>query len=240
MSPSPHHSAPSLTSSVSLSFTCWFCVSCLVLMGLPRTSSIEIHAHLTMRTRSHVIQTRRVEKLQLLLQERSTTTGAHQHLTPSWTSQLTRRPITYHGRTREPCICQSSRSPLLSLNLLFFYWNLLRTAGLISLFGPMSGLLCSFHSEVRTKKGRDLRMGSNFPFLPFPFFFCSAKYGPSIERGQWWRFIAPMFLHIGLLHYVLSTLWLPFALPAIMCYIGWLLSSACTMDSLHAYPPLCL
>lgn len=32
----------------------------------------------------------------------------------------------------------------------------------------------------------------------------AAKFGPYIERGQWWRFINPMFLHIGFLHFFLS------------------------------------
>jgi len=40
-----------------------------------------------------------------------------------------------------------------------------------------------------------------------------AKFNPLIEAGEWWRFLTPMFLHIGLLHLLTNT----FALY----YLGW-------------------
>ncbi|WP_199738063.1 rhomboid family protein [Falsibacillus albus] len=33
-----------------------------------------------------------------------------------------------------------------------------------------------------------------------------AKYNPLILQGQWWRFITPIFLHIGVLHILMNTL----------------------------------
>ncbi|MBB6284863.1 rhomboid protease GluP [Geobacillus subterraneus] len=40
-----------------------------------------------------------------------------------------------------------------------------------------------------------------------------AKFNPLIEMGEWWRFLTPMFLHIGFLHLLTNT----FALY----YLGW-------------------
>lgn len=37
-----------------------------------------------------------------------------------------------------------------------------------------------------------------------------AKYGPSIAAGEWWRFIMPMFLHIGALHLIVNSVTLYF------------------------------
>lgn len=31
-----------------------------------------------------------------------------------------------------------------------------------------------------------------------------AKYGPLLKDGEWWRFIAPIFLHSGLIHFILN------------------------------------
>ena len=35
-----------------------------------------------------------------------------------------------------------------------------------------------------------------------------AKHNPLIDKGQWWRFVMPVFLHYGLIHVALNTWWL--------------------------------
>lgn len=35
---------------------------------------------------------------------------------------------------------------------------------------------------------------------------CGAKYSPDILAGEWWRFISPMFLHVGLGHLLMNML----------------------------------
>ncbi|WP_433743144.1 rhomboid family intramembrane serine protease [Falsibacillus pallidus] len=42
-----------------------------------------------------------------------------------------------------------------------------------------------------------------------------AKYNPLILQGEWWRFFAPIFLHIGLLHLLMNSLALYFLGPAV-------------------------
>ena len=54
--------------------------------------------------------------------------------------------------------------------------------------------------------------GSKSPSVLLDF---GASYGPFIRRGEYWRLVMPMFLHIGLPHLILNTLGL-FALGRIL------------------------
>jgi rhomboid protease GluP len=47
-----------------------------------------------------------------------------------------------------------------------------------------------------------------------------AKFNPYIYDGEWWRFITPIFLHIGLLHLAMNTLALYFLGPAVERIFG--------------------
>lgn len=33
-----------------------------------------------------------------------------------------------------------------------------------------------------------------------------AKYNPAIMEGEWWRFVTPIFLHIGLSHVIMNSI----------------------------------
>ncbi|WHX99316.1 rhomboid family intramembrane serine protease [Neobacillus sp. DY30] len=47
-----------------------------------------------------------------------------------------------------------------------------------------------------------------------------AKFNPYIYEGEWWRFITPIFLHIGFLHLAMNTLALYFLGPAVERIFG--------------------
>ena len=47
-----------------------------------------------------------------------------------------------------------------------------------------------------------------------------AKFNPYIYEGEWWRFITPIFLHIGFLHLAMNTLALYFLGPAVEKIFG--------------------
>lgn len=47
-----------------------------------------------------------------------------------------------------------------------------------------------------------------------------AKFNPLILEGEWWRFIAPIFLHIGFLHLAMNTLGLYFVGTAVERILG--------------------
>lgn len=47
-----------------------------------------------------------------------------------------------------------------------------------------------------------------------------AKFNPYIYEGEWWRFITPIFLHIGFLHVAMNTLALYFLGPAVERIFG--------------------
>ncbi|MDF2789165.1 MAG: serine protease of Rhomboid family [Neobacillus sp.] len=47
-----------------------------------------------------------------------------------------------------------------------------------------------------------------------------AKFNPYIFEGEWWRFITPIFLHIGFLHLAMNTLALYFLGPAVERIFG--------------------
>lgn len=49
-----------------------------------------------------------------------------------------------------------------------------------------------------------------------------AKFNPYIYDGEWWRFITPIFLHIGFLHIAMNTLALYFLGPAVERIFGTL------------------
>lgn len=47
-----------------------------------------------------------------------------------------------------------------------------------------------------------------------------AKFNPSIQAGEWWRFFTPIFLHIGFTHLAMNTLSLYFLGPAVERMFG--------------------
>jgi membrane associated rhomboid family serine protease len=55
-----------------------------------------------------------------------------------------------------------------------------------------------------------------------------ANYGPLVTRGQWWRLLTSMFVHIGVLHLLMNMLVLWSVGPFTERYFGTRNSSPCT------------